>query len=77
MPMQWESETQQLPPFHPSGEINMINRYPELGPAMEGFPGNVTRCVEIETQGHTFLTADECDALALRLGRHAAILRLP
>lgn len=76
MPIQYETETATTP-LHPSGAINMINRYPELGPDFEGFPGNTERVVELETQTHTLLTADECDALALRLVQHAAILRLP
>lgn len=77
MPIQYETETEGEP-LHPSGRINAINRIPALGPEWEGFPGNTVPVVELETvQGPLLLTADECDALALRLVQHAATLRLP
>jgi hypothetical protein len=74
MPIQYETETEA--PIHHDG-INMINRYPELGPDFAGFDGNVERVVELEVSGAVFLTADEADALALRLVQHASFLRLP
>jgi hypothetical protein len=75
MPQQHETETDTVT-LHPSGRINILNRYPELGPEWEGFPGNTTPVVEMETSAGTFLTADECDALAVRLIQHATVLRL-
>lgn len=62
--------------LHPSGQINMINRYPELGPDFEGFPGNSVPVIEVEAPGFFYLTADEADALGVRLIQHAAILRI-
>lgn len=76
MPQQYETESA-TPTHHSSGSINAINRYPELGADFAGYEGNTTRVVELETSGHTFLTAEEAEELGQRLIQHAAILRLP
>lgn len=74
-PIPYDTETD-APTHHPSAMLNLINRYPEMGPGFEGYSGNTTRVIEIETPGTVFLTPDEADALALRLIRHAAVMRI-
>jgi hypothetical protein len=75
LPIQYETETQGIT-HHASGAVNMINRNPLLGPEFEGFPGNAVPVIEMETAGHVFVTADEAEALGVRLIQHAAVLRL-
>jgi hypothetical protein len=63
--------------LHPSANINITNRHPEMGVAFEGFPGNTTPVVEMETSGHVFLTAREATDLGVRLIQHATLLMQP
>jgi hypothetical protein len=65
------------PTHHESARLNIINRDPSQGEGAAGFVGNTVPVIEIEAGGHVFLTADEAEALALRLLEHVAILRLP
>jgi hypothetical protein len=62
---------------HPSGQINIMNRHPEMGPAFEGFPGNTVRVVEMEVSGNVFLSAREATDLGVRLIQHAGLLVMP
>lgn len=61
---------------HPSAQVELHNRYPELGPASEGFPGNTRRVVEVVCQGPIFLTAREAADLGERLIGHSRVLTL-
>ncbi len=75
IPIQHETSTDG-PTLHPSAQLNIINRNPALGPSFEGFPGNTVPVIEVEAPGFFYLTADEADALAVRLIQHATVLRI-
>lgn len=75
VPLMHETSTD-APTLHPSAQLNIANRYPELGPELAGFIGNTARVIEVEAPGHVFFTADEAEAFAVRLLQHATILRI-